>query len=274
MVHRRWTDALFLHFPVDSRKLQRLLPPSLCVDEFDGTAYVGIVALTEEGIIPHLPWVPLSLVRWMGLSHHAVNVRTYVRPRSGGPPGIYFFSLDCSALLPTIGARVLFNLPYRLASMQRRYLGGKDASGSMSLESSSSSSQATFSATWSPADDPADEDALGSFFVERYALYHEGGCSAIGIVGRALSRASTWSGTITHERWPLRRAFLTTWHSTVLAAVGLDQIVSGEPVAHCSSGVGPIEFFLQDLERADVEGCEVQAGTSGGGAEASRVKVA
>ena len=121
----------------------------------------------------------------------------------------------------------------------------------MRLESASYSPHATFSATWSAADTPADHDALGAFFVERYALYNESGsCSAIGLVGRALGRASTWSGTITHERWPLRRAVLTEWHSTVLAAVGLDQIVCGEPVAHCSSGVGPIEFFLQDLPTA------------------------
>ena len=58
----RWSDALFVHYAVDSAKLQSLLPPALAVDEHDGCAYVGIVALTESAIIPFPPGVPL----WLG----------------------------------------------------------------------------------------------------------------------------------------------------------------------------------------------------------------
>ena len=85
-------------------------------------AYVGVVALSELGIAPAGVLAPrllrplLSLLR---VSHHAVNVRTYVRPAAGGPPGVYFFSLDCSHVLASFGARLLFNLPYRLARIHR-----------------------------------------------------------------------------------------------------------------------------------------------------------
>ena len=268
MRHRRWADALFVHFPVDSAKLAALLPPDLDVDEHEGTAYVGIVALTEEDIVPFPPGIPLWLVRWMGLSHHAVNVRTYVRPKGGGPAGIYFFSLDCSALLPTLGARALFNLPYRYSWFQRsEAVFTHDGRPAKRLESRSIASKTAFSATWAAATDGGGADPLGAFFVERYALYNEGGWSLLGMWRWATSRgrlasSRTWSGTITHEPWPLRRATLDTWHSSVLEAVGLDRIVRTrsprssnddnpagveqheDVIVHCSSGVGPIEFFL------------------------------
>ena len=43
-----------------------------------------------------------------------------VRPVGGGPPGIYFFTLDCSRVLPALGASMLFHLPYRLARISKR----------------------------------------------------------------------------------------------------------------------------------------------------------
>ena len=118
MRHEAWDDALFVHYPVDADALQKLLPPGLLVDAFEGVAYIGIVCLSERGIVPWPAGIPLWLVRCLGLSHHAVNVRTYVRT-AHGPPGIFFFTLECSAALPAVGARLLFNLPYCLARMRR-----------------------------------------------------------------------------------------------------------------------------------------------------------
>ena len=133
MRHAEWHDALFVHFAVDAEALQQRLPEGLLVDTHLGVAYVGVVLLTERGICPYPPGVPLWAVRWMGLSHDAVNVRTYVRPASGvGPPGIMFFTLDCSSLLPTLGALAIFNLPYRYARMYRRRAGASRAAGSRS----------------------------------------------------------------------------------------------------------------------------------------------
>ena len=58
-----------------------------------------------------------------------MNVRTYVRPAhpgvqippggGGGGGGIYFFSLDATSLLASLGARGIFGLPYHPATMQR-----------------------------------------------------------------------------------------------------------------------------------------------------------
>ena len=261
MRHEQWADALFVHYAVDAAALQSRLPSGLRVHTHEGIAYVGLVLLSEEGIVPLLPGLPLALVRCFALSHHAVNVRTYVLPASGdGPPGIFFFTLDCSALLPVLGARALFNLPYRYARMSRR------GSRVLSLESDrvgSGKDAVRLSASWVPGDSddgdccnkPAPElregdAALGRFFAERYALYCTPGPLLRCFMG---SSAPLWCGTITHEAWPLVRARLVHWEGSrsVLAAVGLDDLVKTDspPVVFCSRGVGPIEFFWRGKSR-------------------------
>lgn len=249
MRHDAWQDALFVHYAVDAERLQQRLPPELLVDHHDGIAYVGIVCISELGIVPFPPGVPLWMVRWLGLSHDAVNVRTYVRPASGnGPPGIYFFSLDCSSLLPTIGARLLFGLRYRYSRMARRR---PRNDGALRMESNTLLNKATMAVEWLPQTEPtvrADRDAaLGRFFVERYALYNEPSPLLRLFMPRG---ASLWYGTITHEPWPLRKAKLLAYGGFcsgvgILASVGLAEIVTGGAIAHTSSGVGPIEFFWQ-----------------------------
>ena len=120
-----------------------------------------------------------------------------LRPADGdGPPGIYFFTLDCNGLLPTIGAFLLFNLPYKLASMRR---------AEHSISSQRVGSAVAVQTQWEPLpepDAPADDDQLGRFFVERYALY----CTPGPLLRMFMSADShLWCGTITHAPWPLRR---------------------------------------------------------------------
>ena len=262
MRHDWWGDALFVHYPVDAAQMQAKLPDGLELDLFDGVAWVGIVLISEEGIMPWPPGVPLSMLRWLGLSHHAVNVRTYVRPAGGpesSPPGIFFFTLDCDSLLPTIGARLLFNLPYRYAPGMRRVRAAERENGhtqtaaeppTLRLESERMASRppARVRAAWRPistqgAHTQDGDDALGRFFVERYALYNEPGFLLRHLVLRRGARL--WHGTITHEPWPLQRAHLREFDSSVLEAAGLAELVCGDPVAHASAGVGPVTFYWQ-----------------------------
>ena len=234
-----------------------MLPPGLCVDTIGGRAYVGVIALSEQGISPVLPmftWVNGLLRRFLGLSHHAVNVRTYVRPAGGGRAGIYFFTLDCSSALPTFGARALFNLPYRLASMrrqtsyegtfritsERRTLLGAEPSAEIEVE-------------WEADGGASEADALGAFFAERYCLY----CEA-GPVLRTLAMPhgsdppSLWRGTITHAPWPLQKVCPRIKRNSMLGSVGVDVALTqaardGAVVAHFSPGVSAIEFFWEPL---------------------------
>lgn len=217
------------------------------MDTFDGAAFISIVALTEAGIVPSPPGVPLWAFNLLSLSHHAVNVRTYVRPSTGAeaPAGIFFFTLDCSSILPTIGAWALFALPYRWAAMTRsRHHGGDSSSKSAKLESRRWTQKATFSAEW-VAEEETSDLLLARFLVERYTLYNEPG-PLMRLLGAVRCHAQLWSGQITHEPWPLQTAQLLSLNSSVIEAAGLDQLVASDakPAAvHCSKGVGPIDFF-------------------------------
>ena len=262
MHHERWENALFLHFPVDSASLQALLPAGLEVDQHQGFGWVSLVALTELGISPSFSCLPQALQRLLRLGHHAVNVRTYVKPGGGGPPGIYFFTLDCSGLLPALSAALIFHLPYRLASMQRSSprLGvprpqpqGKEVEGEAELEplhtwsfkSARRGSEASFHARWDTIGTPETEGEVAreaAFFLERYCLYNSAGPLLRSV---AMPRgASLWRGSITHAPWPVQRARVRLLHHTlVFAQLGLAP--AGNCVAHFSPGVGDIVFFWE-----------------------------
>ena len=59
-----WLDLLFMHWPVDAEVLRPLVPPSLGIDTFDGSAWLGIVPFQMTGVRPHfLPAVPAPTLR-------------------------------------------------------------------------------------------------------------------------------------------------------------------------------------------------------------------
>ncbi|CAJ1426838.1 unnamed protein product, partial [Effrenium voratum] len=110
MKHDAWENALFVHWPVPAPHLAELLPRGLEPDIMDGSAWVGLVLLTERG-------VSSQLGRCLPpIDHLGANVRTYVR--HNGVPGIFFWSLECSSVLASLGAR-LAGIPYFPASMSR-----------------------------------------------------------------------------------------------------------------------------------------------------------
>ena len=91
-----WHDLLFAHWPVDAAALRALVPASVELDLFDGTAWLGIVPFYMTNVaprlVPALPWVS---------AFPGLNVRTYVIV--GNKPGVFFFSLDAGNPL-TVGA--------------------------------------------------------------------------------------------------------------------------------------------------------------------------
>ena len=111
ILHQRWNNLLFMHWPIDADMLRPLIPDALEIDTFQGSAWIGITPFhLEELRPPLLPAVP-------GLSEfNECNVRTYVV--HNGVPGIWFFSLDASKLLPALAARIFFMLPYYKASIR------------------------------------------------------------------------------------------------------------------------------------------------------------
>ena len=109
---QRWNDLLFAHWPVSASQMDAVLPAGLQADTYQGSAWLGVVPFWLDRIklrgIPPLPGTQ---------SFPDLNVRTYVRDRETGNPGMYFFSLDASNLLAVAVARMFFHLPCHWAEM-------------------------------------------------------------------------------------------------------------------------------------------------------------
>lgn len=193
-----WRDLLFAHWPVRATELAGKIPAPLQLDRFDGTAWLGIVALRITGArmrgLPPIPGTAGAL---------ELNVRTYVRHE--GRPGVYFLSLDSTNFTHVLGARLL-RLPYFPAKIRLR----RDAE-LLSFDSMRRSEHgAQFRAIYSPAG-PVFDAAPGSleeFLTERYALY-------------TASRRRLHRLDIQHPPWTLQPCNGEAFDRSVAAAVGV-----------------------------------------------------
>ncbi len=109
VMYQDWNDLFFMHWEYDARTVQSRLPRGLEVDCFEGRAYLGVVGFRMHAIRP----IGLPAVPWLSFFNE-LNVRTYVRSRSG-EPGVWFFSLDCDRALAVWIARRGFGLAYEHA---------------------------------------------------------------------------------------------------------------------------------------------------------------
>jgi len=109
---QRWNDLLFAHWPIPPAEIESLLPDWLEADGFQGSAWLGAVPFWLDRIkIRGVPPIP-------GLRNFPdLNLRTYVRDRFTGTPGIYFFSVDSNNLLAIAAARAVYHLPYFFSEM-------------------------------------------------------------------------------------------------------------------------------------------------------------
>ena len=162
-----WEDLVFLHWPVAASALQPLVPRGLEVEQFDGSAWLGVVAFRMART--RLRWLPpLPTAR----SFSELNVRTYVR--CGDRAGVWFFSLDACSRLAVLGARALFRLPYFAATMAVERHDGSVvyASGRRDRRAPA----ATFVARWrrNGGAVTAPAGSLQHFLTERYCLFTAG----------------------------------------------------------------------------------------------------
>ena len=182
----RWRNLLFAHWEIDPTTVGRLIPAGLELDLFDGRAYVGAVPFVMEGVSPRLiPRLP-RLHRFPEL-----NLRTYVK--SGGKPGVWFFSLDAGQKLAIRVARRFFRLPYFDAQFQVHNAGGSIEYSRVRTHSNAPG--AIFSSTYRPAG-PAIASVPGtldSWLTDRYCLY-------------AAGKGHLYRGDIDHQTWPLQPA--------------------------------------------------------------------
>ena len=95
---QHWSDLVFIHWRYPAEIVQNLLPQGVEVEQFDGSAWVGLIPfhMNDLGfpLVHPLPYVG---------SFPEVNVRTYVR--YGEYSGVWFFSLDINNLERFLTAR-------------------------------------------------------------------------------------------------------------------------------------------------------------------------
>lgn len=215
-----WEDLLFLHWPIDAALIRPLIPPALEIDTFEDKAWLGITPFRLTGLrLMSLPPIP-------GFSEfNELNVRTYVHHE--GKPGIWFFSLDASKMLPAIGARLFFGLPYFSAEINfARGAGAYRFDMRRNLVSN-----AQFHARWITGVRlrAPDTDSLAFFLVERYALFAQ--------AGETLSMTRVY-----HHPWILDEVTEVSCESTLVSASGLPEPVS-ESLAHFSSSPVTVQVW-------------------------------
>lgn len=159
MAHQTWRDMVFLHWPVEASALRRLLPPSLSVDQRDGTGWVSLLPFRCLGSRP------VGVPRALGFDYLECNLRTYVTHQ--GEPGIWMFSLDASSRLAVWGARAVFGLPFVPARMSRHgrgpelgYTVDREGGGHLRVRAAAARAFA-----------PAEPGSLSEWLLERYSLF-------------------------------------------------------------------------------------------------------
>lgn len=214
VMHQRWHDLLFAHWPIPADDMQRLLPDALMVDTWDGEAWVAVVPFRMTHInLRGLPPVPLT---------HAMlefNVRTYVTYK--GVPGVWFFSLDASNRLIVEVARGWYNLPYFNAGMHlNRH---SDTVYYAMHRTDRRANPALFAGSYWPTSDVffSQPGTLESWLTERYYLY-------------AIDRNSrVYRGRIHHAPWPLQHAGADMHINSATASHGIN-LPATPPLLHFS----------------------------------------
>jgi hypothetical protein len=212
MMGMRWHDLLFMHWPVPVAALRELIPPGLEIDTFEGEAWIGVVPFRMSGVRPRfVPSLP-------GISAFPeLNVRTYVR--TGGRPGVWFFSLDAASRLAVRAARVSFHLPYFDAAMSVE--ARDDSIHYASTRTHRNAPPASLRMRYKPTGNPyaSTPGRLDDFLTNRLCLY---AADAKGRISR---------GDIAHAPWPLQAAEAEIEAIAMTGQIGV-KLPQNPPILH------------------------------------------
>ena len=124
IMDQRWTDAVFLHWRIPYAVAAPFMPPGVAPDEFDGSAWVGLIGFRMQGAgLGRGPGIP-----YFG-SFNEINVRLYSR-EPDGTRGVVFLSLDATRLAVVLAARAA-GIPYVWSRAGFRGVGALDPFASL-----------------------------------------------------------------------------------------------------------------------------------------------
>lgn len=215
---QRWCDLLFAHWPIPAAVLRPLVHPSLRVEEFEGTSWIGVVPFRMEGVmrrpLPDIPFVS---------AFPELNVRLYVE--RDGKPGVWFLSLDAANHLAVWAARRFFYLPYFHSSMTIVHV--KDR---YRYRSERTGGDAEFRAEYAPTSAAFQSvpGTLEHFLTERYCLYAEG------------PDGSILRTDVQHPPWSLQRAEAEVEKNSMAGPFGIE--LRGAPIVHFSKKIDVVIY--------------------------------
>lgn len=201
-----WADAVFLHWRIEAAVAARFMPPGVEPDEFDGSAWVGLIGfqMRRAGLGKNLP------LPYFG-DFAEINVRLYSR-EPDGTRGVVFRSLEAPRLAFVAGAR-LAGIPYVWARCRRTE--SRAAAGtSIGYSSERFRNGATTDFSVLPDLEQTAADSLSLHLTSRYGLHAE-------ILDKTRYLPNT------HVPWQLHPATVTSLHDGLVAAAGIE--VEGTP---------------------------------------------
>lgn len=218
---QNWEDLLFLHWPIDPNEVSRTLPDDLKPDLFKGQAWVSVVGFRLTG----LRIKPFKQIAWNDFIE--LNLRTYVRNLSGAR-GVWFYSLDSSDLLAVLGARMLYGLNYRFASLQTKD-SGKGLTFQSKTRFGSSEISCQISADLSVNQNrtkAASFESHDNFLLERYRFW----------ANRGTPQGST-SAKVAHVPYEADRLMTADYSGDLFQCHGFDEPDGPPAIVHYCRGL-------------------------------------
>lgn len=226
IMKQAWRDLLFIHWPISPDQLKKHIPPSLQIDTFNRTAWVGIVAFVMAGIYPR-GLSSLSILP----AFPEINVRTYVQYE--GKPGVYFMSLDVDDWASLTIAKRWLHLPYQPAKI---CIHKKENAFHCSSTRQKSNHPIIYEGMHTPNSEiffPI-EGTLDHWLTERYCFFSSN------------KRENLFCCEIHHSPWPLQHAKTVVKKNTLFSPFHID--VNGiQPIAHFSKGVDSLIWNIKSV---------------------------
>ena len=222
-----WQDLLFAHWRVPAAKLRPHIPAELELQEYDGSAWIGVVPFRMEGVmlrpLPDLPGIS---------AFPELNVRTYVR--HAHRHGVWFFSLDATNPLAVLAGRTLFHLPYFRASIDL-----SDDGERIRYRCRRTGGGPEFSATYGPTGDVyrAREGTLEHWLTERYCLFAADGRGRVSVT------------EVHHVPWPLQAAEASIATNAMTSPI--DVSLEGVPLVHFARRIDVVVWPSESLAPRD-----------------------